>query len=83
MLGYRIVTKQTGAEGLPVNCLFVVEKVDLKKEAYMALLMDRKHQGPVFVVSAEGGMDIEEVAAKTPDKIHTLPVDINTGPTYS
>ncbi|KAJ1499542.1 beta' subunit [Coelomomyces lativittatus] len=79
MLGYRLITKQTGAEGKPCNKVYICERLFPKHEFYFAVLMDRKHQGPVLVGSSQGGMDIEAVAAKDPTAIHTLPIDIKEG----
>jgi len=59
----------------------VAEAIDLKREMYVSILMDREYHGPVFVVSQKGGMDIEAVAHDDPSAIITLPIDIRTGPT--
>jgi len=80
MLGHTLITKQTGEKGKPCNKVMVAERLYLRREAYFAILMDRVHGGPVLVGSSEGGMDIEAVAAATPEKIHSVPVDIMTGP---
>jgi succinyl-CoA synthetase beta subunit len=69
MLGNVLVTKQTGAEGRLVSKLLVALAPDIKKEFYLAVLLDRAISRPVIMASTEGGMDIEEVAAKTPEKI--------------
>ncbi len=69
MLGETLVTKQTGDEGRLVRKVMVAESVDIKKELYLAILMDRATCKPVIIASTEGGMDIEEVAESTPDKI--------------
>lgn len=79
MLGNRLITKQTPKSGILVNKVMVAESVDIKRETYLSILMDRKHNGPVFVACAQGGVDIEAVAEKTPDAIKTFPVDITTG----
>jgi len=79
MLGNSLVTKQTGKDGLPVSKVFVVERLPIKSEFYFAILMDRQFQGPVIVASSKGGMDIEHVAATTPDAIIKEPVDILRG----
>jgi succinyl-CoA synthetase beta subunit len=79
MLGNTLVTIQTGAEGKQVNRLYVTDGVDIAKEFYLALLVDRETGRIAFVVSTEGGMDIEAVAHDTPDKIHTFSVDPATG----
>lgn len=81
MLGFSLVTKQTPPEGVPVNVIMVAEAIDLKREMYVSILMDRENNGPVFVVSQKGGMDIEAVAHDDPSAIVTLPIDIRTGPT--
>jgi succinyl-CoA synthetase beta subunit len=69
MLGEVLVTKQTGEEGRLVRKVMIAESVSISKELYLAILMDRETCRPVIVVSTEGGMDIEEVAEKTPEKI--------------
>ncbi|KAL6062255.1 Succinate--CoA ligase [GDP-forming] subunit beta, mitochondrial [Balamuthia mandrillaris] len=79
MLGHRLVTKQTPPEGTPVNKLMIAQSIDLKKELYFSILMDRAYNGPVIVASPEGGMDIETVAEQTPDRIFKMPIDINKG----
>src|SRR5688572_21784740 len=67
MLGNVLVTKQTGPEGRPVSKLLVAVAPEIKKELYLAVLLDRAVSRPVIMASTEGGMDIEEVAAKTPE----------------
>ena len=57
----------------------VAEAIDIVRETYFCIVMDRDHNGPVIVVSPDGGVDIEEVAEKTPDRILKIPVDIKTG----
>ncbi|ORZ31440.1 hypothetical protein BCR44DRAFT_1487808 [Catenaria anguillulae PL171] len=79
MLGHTLVTKQTGAAGKPCNTVYIAERLYPRREYYFAILMDRKHQGPVLVGSNQGGVNIEEVAEKDPNAIVTLPVDINVG----
>ena len=79
MIGSNLITKQTTAAGQPCHKVFVGESVDLASEKYFAILMDRSHNGPVMVGSAQGGMDIEAVAEATPDAIFTLPIDITKG----
>jgi len=81
MIGHLLITKQTGSKGRPVNKVFVCERYYLRKEMYFAILMDRKVGGPAFVVSPQGGMDIEQVARDSPDKIFVEPIDIKIGPT--
>jgi succinyl-CoA synthetase beta subunit len=79
MLGNTLVTIQTGAAGKQVNRLYVTDGVDIEKEFYLALLVDRATGRIALVVSTEGGMDIETVAHDTPEKITTLTIDPATG----
>jgi succinyl-CoA synthetase beta subunit len=79
MLGNTLVTIQTGDAGKQVNRLYITDGADIAKEFYLALLVDRVSGRIAFVVSTEGGMDIEEVAHSTPEKIHTFAVDPATG----
>ena len=79
MLGNTLVTIQTGEAGKQVNRLYVTDGVDIAKEFYLALLVDRATGRVAFVASTEGGMDIETVAHDTPEKIHTFTVDPATG----
>merc|ERR1712141_139705 len=79
MIGHRLITKQTPPEGIPVSKVMVAEAIDIVRETYFCILMDREHNGPVIVASPDGGVDIEEVAEKTPDRIMKLPVDIAKG----
>ena len=69
MLGQRLVTHQTDANGQPINCVYVSAGVDIDREIYMAILLDRATSKPILMASAEGGVEIEEVAEKTPEKI--------------
>ena len=70
MLGHYLVTNQTGPDGRLVRKVMVAESVDIQREVYFAILLDRESGVPVVVVSTEGGIDIEAVAEKTPDKIY-------------
>jgi len=79
MFGQVLVTKQTGPQGKPCHHVLVNERLFLRRETYFAILMDRAFGGPVLVGSSEGGMDIEEVAARSPDSIVKEPVDITQG----
>ena len=81
MIGYNLVTKQTTADGLPVKSVMVVEGIDIDKEFYLAILLDRTFNGPAIISSRKGGMDIEEVAKTDPDAITVTPVDIDVGVT--
>ncbi|MEP2990813.1 MAG: ADP-forming succinate--CoA ligase subunit beta [Parasphingorhabdus sp.] len=75
MLGNTLVTIQTGDAGKQVNRLYVTDGVDIEKEFYLSMLVDRATGRIAMVVSTEGGMDIEEVAHSTPEKIHTITID--------
>jgi succinyl-CoA synthetase beta subunit len=72
MLGMRLITHQTGPEGKEVKRVYIEQASDIARELYLALLIDRRSGGIMVIASTEGGMDIEEVAAKTPDKIVRL-----------
>ena len=76
MLEYPLVTKQTGEEGQKVSKVLVVEAKDrIEREVYLGMVLDRSIGEPILMASAEGGVDIEEVAARSPEKILKLPVD--------
>ncbi len=75
LLGSTLVTKQTGPKGKQVNRLYIEEGSMIDREMYLAALVDRATSRVAFVVSTEGGMDIEEVARVTPEKIVTITVD--------
>jgi succinyl-CoA synthetase beta subunit len=79
MLGRTLVTAQTGPAGKQVNRLYIEDGCDIEKEFYLSMLVDREASRVSFVVSTEGGMDIEKVAHDTPDKIVTFSVDPATG----
>ncbi|MEO3413341.1 ADP-forming succinate--CoA ligase subunit beta [Roseovarius sp. CAU 1744] len=79
MLGRTLVTKQTGPAGKQVNRIYIEDGSGIDNEMYLALLVDRQSSRVSFVCSTEGGMDIEEVAEKTPDKILSLSIDPATG----
>lgn len=79
ILGMTLVTNQTGPQGLPVNRVLVEEGSEIARELYLGALLDRANSRIVFMASAAGGMNIEEVAAKTPEKILTTLVNPATG----
>jgi succinyl-CoA synthetase beta subunit len=79
MLGMKLVTHQTGPEGREVRVLLVEEGLPIDKEFYLGIVLDRASGRPVFMASAAGGMDIEEVAAKTPEQIFKEQVDPAVG----
>ncbi len=79
ILGMQLVTHQTGAQGQKVRRLLVEEGADIRKELYAAMVVDRGTQRVCLMASSEGGMDIEEVAASTPEKIHKVFIDPAAG----
>jgi succinyl-CoA synthetase beta subunit len=79
MLGHVLVTKQTGPKGREVKRIYVEEGCDIKRELYLGMLIDRKTSRVTVMASTEGGMEIEEVAAKTPEKILKIAIDPATG----
>lgn len=79
MLGSTLVTIQTGDEGKQVNTLFVEQGLKIARELYLGIVVDREVGGPVLIMSSEGGMDIEEVAKHSPEKIIAEPFDAVAG----
>ncbi|MBI1260433.1 MAG: ADP-forming succinate--CoA ligase subunit beta [Rhizobiales bacterium] len=79
LLGSILVTHQTGPEGKQVNRLYIEEGSSIERELYLSILVDRATSRVSFIISTEGGMDIEEVAHKTPEKILTFDVDPASG----
>ncbi|XP_025064627.1 succinate--CoA ligase [GDP-forming] subunit beta, mitochondrial [Alligator sinensis] len=79
MIGYNLATKQTPKDGVKVKKVMVAEALDISRETYFAILMDRASSGPVMVGSPQGGVDIEEVAATTPHLIFKEEIDIFEG----
>jgi succinyl-CoA synthetase beta subunit len=79
MLGQTLITHQTGPAGRVVNKVLVVESVEIAREIYFAILLDRATAGPLVVASTEGGVEIETVAAKSPEKIIREPIDSLAG----
>jgi succinyl-CoA synthetase beta subunit len=79
MLGMTLVTHQTGPEGLPVSQLLIEAGSDISRELYLSVVVDRDTSRITFMASTEGGMDIEEVAEKTPEKIFKVHVNPSTG----
>ncbi len=75
MLGMQLVTHQTGTEGQKVRKLYITEALDIKKEYYCAITLDRSQTKDVFMVSSEGGVEIEKVAEETPEKIIKVWID--------
>jgi len=79
ILGMTLVTHQTGPEGKLVQKLYIEDGADIKDEFYLSVVLDRKLEMPLIMASTEGGMNIEDVAEKTPEKIITVPVDPTIG----
>ncbi|MES2564837.1 MAG: ADP-forming succinate--CoA ligase subunit beta [Pseudomonadota bacterium] len=79
ILGMQLKTHQTGPEGQKVRRLLIEEGADIAKELYVGMVVDRGTQRVVLMASSEGGMDIEEVASHTPDKIHKIAIDPEAG----
>jgi succinyl-CoA synthetase beta subunit len=79
MFKYPLVTKQTGAEGQPVSKVLVQEAADIAREIYVGVVLDRAAGVPIVMACAEGGVDIEEVAARTPEKILKEPISPELG----
>ena len=81
MIGHKLVTKQTGADGRLCSSVYICERKYARREFYLAILMDRATQSPVIVASSQGGVDIETVAKESPDAIKSTHIDINVGVT--
>ena len=79
MLGTMLVTHQSGPEGLPVNVVYVEAGSEIDRELYLSMLVDREVSKVSFIASAAGGMDIEQVAAETPEQIFTVAVSSDAG----
>jgi succinyl-CoA synthetase beta subunit len=81
MLGAQLITKQTGAAGLPCTKVMLGERMYMRREMYVSIMLDRGAGGPIFIASPAGGTSIEDVAAATPELIFKQPIDINVGVT--
>lgn len=79
MVGQKLITNQTPSDGILVKKVMVANSVNIVRETYVCIVMDRDNNGPVLIASPAGGMDIEAVAEETPEKILTVPIDIETG----
>lgn len=80
MIGHKLITNQTPKSGVLVNNVMIAEAIDIQRETYLSILMDREHFGPVIVGSQRGGTDIEEVAHENPEAIFKEAIDITKGP---
>ena len=79
MLGVQLVTPQSGPDGLPVNTVYIEEGSDIDRELYLSMLLDREVSRVSFIASAAGGMDIEKVAAETPQRIYSVAIAPDAG----
>lgn len=79
MIGHKLITKQTPKEGILVDKVMVAESVNIVRETYLSIVMERTYNGAALVASPAGGMDIEAVAEKTPHLLKTVPIDIYEG----
>lgn len=75
MLGHKLITKQTPEDGIEVKKVMVADSVNIVRETYFCIILDREHNGPVLIASEAGGMDIEQVAKETPEKVKTVAID--------
>lgn len=79
MLGHRLITKQTPKDGLLVKSVMVADSVNIIRETYLCIVLDRENNGPVLIASPAGGVDIEAVAEETPHLIKTVPINVEKG----
>lgn len=79
MIGHKLITKQTPKDGILVDKVMVAESVNIVRETYLSIVMERTYNGAALVASPAGGMDIEAVAEKTPHLLKTVPIDIHEG----
>ncbi|OEU14388.1 succinate-CoA ligase beta chain [Fragilariopsis cylindrus CCMP1102] len=79
MIGGTLVTKQSGPQGKPVNTVLLAKKMNLKREFYFAIMMDRESQGPMIIACSEGGTSIEDLAESNPEMIIKVPVNLKEG----
>ncbi|CEF61068.1 Succinate-CoA ligase, ADP-forming, beta subunit [Strongyloides ratti] len=79
MIGYNLITKQTGSPGKPCEAVMIAKRLFTRREYYFSITLDRLTAGPVLIGSSRGGVNIEEVAADEPEAIATLPIDVSVG----
>ncbi len=77
LIGMKMVNNQTGPQGVVAHKVMISRPADIKKEYYIGAIIDREHAKPVLIASPEGGMEIEEIAEKTPEKILTIPIELD------
>ncbi|CAG9803340.1 unnamed protein product [Chironomus riparius] len=75
MLGHKLITNQTPTEGIEVKKVMVADSVNIVRETYFCIVLDREHNGPVIIASPDGGMDIEKVAKETPERVKTVAIN--------
>jgi succinyl-CoA synthetase beta subunit len=80
MLGHNLITKQTGAEGKRCDKVYLMQRLYMRRECYLSIMLDRGSNGPVIIASSKGGTSIEDVAAATPEAITKVPVTLADGP---
>ncbi len=83
MLGEHLITKQTGAEGRKCDKVYLMERLYMRRECYLSIMLDRSANGPMIIASPRGGTSIEDVAAATPELIMKEPIDMKAGPTQA
>lgn len=79
MIGHKLITKQTPPDGIEVKKVMIAKSINIIRETYVCIVMDRDNNGPVMIASPAGGMDIEAVAEQTPEKLYKIPIDITAG----
>jgi succinyl-CoA synthetase beta subunit len=77
LIGMKMVNNQTGSQGIVAHQVLISELIAIKKEYYFSIVIDRKRKEAVFIASAEGGVEIEEIAANNPEKILTMPIGLH------
>ncbi|MEI8328676.1 MAG: ADP-forming succinate--CoA ligase subunit beta [Chlamydiia bacterium] len=77
LLGMKMINNQTGSQGIVANKVLISQSLDIKKEYYISVVIDRERAQPILIASPEGGMDIEEIAEKSPEKILKLPIELS------
>lgn len=75
MIGHRLITNQTPDDGIEVKKVMVADSINIVRETYFCIILDREHNGPVIIASPDGGMDIEQVAKDTPERVKTIAID--------
>lgn len=79
MLGHKLITNQTPKDGIEVKKVMVADSINIERETYFCIILDRESNGPVIICSPDGGMDIEKVAEETPERVKTVPINVVEG----